>query len=92
MEGLAIGPRTRNTELGKEAKFANMSQLCQGTQLQGQALLSFHLMAFPFSLVAGTVIWFVYVLFDDSPFSLFSIFHVSCYLPVTVLAQRMKHV
>lgn len=78
MEGLAIGPRTRNTELGKEAKFANMSQLFQGTQLQGQALLSFHLMAFPFSvggrncnLVCLSFIWW---------FSLLTLQHLSRFM------------
>ena len=83
-----LNPRTRDTELGREAKLAHTSQPCQGPGDNSN---------FPFFLwlflpqCQELLIWCVPVLCDDSPLSLFIIFHVSCHLPVTI-PQYVKHI
>ena len=86
-----LNPRTRDTELGREAKLAYTSQLRPGPCDNSKARL------FPFILwlflprCQELIIWCVSVLCDDSPLSFFIIFHVSCHLPITI-PQCVKHI
>ena len=87
-----LNPRTRDTELEREAKPADTSQPCQGPCDNSKARLFLPFILWLFLPQHQELIMLcVPVLCDDSPVSLFIIFHISCHLPVTV-PQRVKHI